>query len=146
MIKQKHFWSFTPSVESWNRDGPQIISLLHGPWIILEGGRQHKKIHVQDHSQSSPGQMILFFYWDRKSQGKAVSAFKVGDPHQNASQRASWREECLKTAESRKPTRQKQLYKQAFPLLSYLDTKRKEKIKDGSTLILFMDAVVCHTL
>jgi len=39
-----------------------------------------------------------------------------------------------------------QLYKQAFLLLSYLDTKREEKIKDGSTLILFMGAVICHTL
>lgn len=40
----------------------------------------------------------------------------------------------------------KQLHKQAFLLLSYLDTTRKEKIKDGSTLILLVDAVVCHTL
>lgn len=70
--------------------------------MILDGDRQHKKIHVQDHSQSSPGQMILFFYLDSKSQGKAVNAFKLGDTYQNAPQR----EECLKTAESGKPTRQ----------------------------------------
>lgn len=40
----------------------------------------------------------------------------------------------------------KQLHKQAFLLLSYLDTKRKEKIKDGSTLILLVAAVICHAL
>lgn len=40
----------------------------------------------------------------------------------------------------------KQLYKQAFLFLSYLDRKRKEKIKDGSTLILLRDAVICYIL
>lgn len=40
----------------------------------------------------------------------------------------------------------KQLYKQAFLLLCYLDTNRREKIKDGRTLTLLIDTVNCYTL
>lgn len=36
--------------------------------------------------------------------------------------------------------------KWVFLLLSYLDRKRKEKIKDGRAAILFLDAVICYTL